>query len=152
MVGGSERFFEPCRAILADRHEAIRETGGIAAANAIEALAHRFGHGRRHALTGQPRQLSRQSMGLLALDIQAHINRSTISRDYSTSTLDSVNAAANRVTQTDQVEAAVPLLPDKPSIAVLPFTDMSGDPKQEFLADGIAEDISPPRRAIPHCS
>ncbi len=32
-------------------------------------------------------------------------------------------------------------LPDKPSIAVLPFQNMSGDPEQEFFADGIAEDI-----------
>ena len=32
-------------------------------------------------------------------------------------------------------------LPDKPSIAVLPFQNMSRDPEQEFFADGIAEDI-----------
>jgi adenylate cyclase len=32
-------------------------------------------------------------------------------------------------------------LPDKPSIAVLPFTNMSGDPEQEYFADGISEDI-----------
>jgi TolB-like protein len=32
-------------------------------------------------------------------------------------------------------------LPDKPSIAVLPFANMSGDPEQGYLADGIAEDI-----------
>ena len=32
-------------------------------------------------------------------------------------------------------------LPDKPSIAVLPFTNMSGDSEQEFLADGITENI-----------
>ena len=32
-------------------------------------------------------------------------------------------------------------LPDKPSIAVLPFTSMSADPEQEFLADGVSEDI-----------
>src|SRR5262245_34953191 len=32
-------------------------------------------------------------------------------------------------------------LPDKPSIAVLPFQNMSGDPKQEYFADGIVEDI-----------
>jgi adenylate cyclase len=32
-------------------------------------------------------------------------------------------------------------LPDKPSIAVLAFTNMSGDPKQEFLCDGITEEI-----------
>jgi adenylate cyclase len=32
-------------------------------------------------------------------------------------------------------------LPDKPSIAVLPFTNMSSDSEQEFFADGIAEDV-----------
>jgi adenylate cyclase len=32
-------------------------------------------------------------------------------------------------------------LPEKPSIAVLPFTNLSGDPEQEYLADGIAEDL-----------
>jgi TolB-like protein/class 3 adenylate cyclase len=39
-------------------------------------------------------------------------------------------------------EAAPPLaLPDKPSIAVLPFQYMSGDPEQEHFADGMVEDI-----------
>ena len=38
--------------------------------------------------------------------------------------------------------ASVPLaLPDKPSIAVLPFQNMSGDPEQEYFADGMVEDI-----------
>jgi len=32
-------------------------------------------------------------------------------------------------------------LPDKPSIAVLAFTNMSGDPEQEYFSDGISEDI-----------
>src|SRR5207248_6409858 len=32
-------------------------------------------------------------------------------------------------------------LPEKPSIAVLPFQNMSGDPEQEYFADGIVEDI-----------
>ena len=32
-------------------------------------------------------------------------------------------------------------MPDKPSVAVLPFTNMSADPEQEFFADGIAEDV-----------
>jgi adenylate cyclase len=37
-------------------------------------------------------------------------------------------------------QPALPL-PDKPSVAVLPFTNMSADPEQEFFADGIAEDV-----------
>ncbi|RUV32622.1 MULTISPECIES: adenylate/guanylate cyclase domain-containing protein [unclassified Mesorhizobium] len=37
--------------------------------------------------------------------------------------------------------AAPPPLPAKPSIAVLPFTNMSGDPDQEYFADGLVEDI-----------
>jgi len=32
-------------------------------------------------------------------------------------------------------------LPDKPSIAVLPFANMSGDPEQESFADGMVEEI-----------
>jgi TolB-like protein len=32
-------------------------------------------------------------------------------------------------------------LPDKPSIAVLPFQNLSGDPEQEYFADGVVEDI-----------
>jgi adenylate cyclase len=36
--------------------------------------------------------------------------------------------------------AALPL-PDKPSIAVLPFQNMSGDPEQEYFADGMVEEI-----------
>jgi adenylate cyclase len=41
-----------------------------------------------------------------------------------------------------QPEALKPLpLPDKPSIAVLPFQNMSGDPEQEYFSDGIVEDI-----------
>ena len=32
-------------------------------------------------------------------------------------------------------------LPDRPSIAVLPFQNMSGDPEQEYFADGMVEDI-----------
>ena len=33
------------------------------------------------------------------------------------------------------------VLPDKPSIAVLPFANMSGDPEQEYFADGMTDDI-----------
>jgi TolB-like protein len=38
-------------------------------------------------------------------------------------------------------ERAALALPDKPSIAVLPFQNMSGDPEQEYFADGMVEEI-----------
>jgi TolB-like protein len=39
------------------------------------------------------------------------------------------------------VEQSKLALPDKPSIAVLPFVNLSGDPEQEYFADGVVEDI-----------
>jgi TolB-like protein len=46
--------------------------------------------------------------------------------------------------------SAPPPLPDKPSIAVLPFQNMSGDPEQEYFADGIAEDVLTTLSKIQH--
>jgi TolB-like protein len=45
-------------------------------------------------------------------------------------------------------KTALPL-PDKPSIAVLPFVNMSGHPNQEFLSDGITENITTTLSKIP---
>ena len=53
------------------------------------------------------------------------------------------------VVQEDNSDAVAPdaqpapalALPDKPSLAVLPFTNMSGDPEQDYFADGMVEDI-----------
>lgn len=48
---------------------------------------------------------------------------------------------ASLVAESTSDAAAYPALPDKPSIAVLPFQNMSNETEGEFFADGIAEDI-----------
>src|SRR3954463_1885271 len=47
------------------------------------------------------------------------------------------------------LDTSILALPEKPSIAVLPFTNMSGDPEQNYFADGMAEDII---TALSRCS
>ena len=44
--------------------------------------------------------------------------------------------------QNSPVKREAPPLPDEPSIAVLPFDNMSGDPEQEYFADGVVESIT----------
>jgi len=46
------------------------------------------------------------------------------------------------------ISDAVLPLPDKPSIAVLPFQNLSGDPEQEYFADGMVEEIITALRRI----
>lgn len=54
--------------------------------------------------------------------------------------LDAVEAGANATATAGTTPDLV--LPDKPSIAVLPFDNMSGDPEQDFFADGVVEAIT----------
>jgi adenylate cyclase len=52
------------------------------------------------------------------------------------------NASASTVPRDVSAGSRQPLaLPDKPSIAVLPFQNLSGDPEQEYFADGMVEDV-----------
>ena len=52
-----------------------------------------------------------------------------------------MSACAMRTRWRREAQPAERPLADKPSIAVLPFTNLSGDPEQEYFADGITEDI-----------
>jgi TolB-like protein len=55
-----------------------------------------------------------------------------------------VTSAAANVSDAPASDVATPMplpLPEKPSIAVLPFQNMSGDPEQEYFADGMVEEI-----------
>jgi TolB-like protein/cytochrome c-type biogenesis protein CcmH/NrfG len=53
-----------------------------------------------------------------------------------------VQMTSRAVVSTPSTEPSSTLpLPDKPSIAVLPFTNLSGDPEQEYFSDGITDDL-----------
>ena len=52
-----------------------------------------------------------------------------------------VVAAPAALRSTESLPEASTIVPDKPSIAVLPFNNMSGDPEHEFYADGMCEDV-----------
>jgi TolB-like protein/cytochrome c-type biogenesis protein CcmH/NrfG len=61
-------------------------------------------------------------------------------RDRQDSAVPGSGASAASNDTNEQARPALPL-PDRPAIAVLPFTNMSGDPEQEYFSDGISEDI-----------
>jgi adenylate cyclase len=50
-------------------------------------------------------------------------------------------AEPNTAAADDPTKVPLALLEDRPSLAVMPFTNMSGDPEQEYFVDGIVEDI-----------
>ena len=60
--------------------------------------------------------------------------------DVRSNSADPAHAAAPADQIHEPPRPAIPL-PDRPAIAVLPFTNMSGDPEQEYFSDGISEDI-----------
>lgn len=61
-------------------------------------------------------------------------------RAYAVTSKGAANADSASFAGAPSSNSALPL-PDRPSIAVLPFQNMSGDPEQEYFADGIVEDI-----------
>jgi hypothetical protein len=74
-----------------------------------------------------------------AMAVVAHLSRGT-----------STTSASNIL-----AELPAPQLPNKPSIAVLPFANLSGDPQQEYFSDGITDELITDLSRLPnlfgHC-
>jgi TolB-like protein/tetratricopeptide (TPR) repeat protein len=102
---------------------------GINVAARIEAIADAGGI----ALSRQVYDLVRDRLDVAFLD-KGEVELKNIARAVH------VFAVASKGSATSAA-APVLALPDKPSIAVLPFQNMSGDPEQEYFVDGLVEDI-----------
>jgi adenylate cyclase len=76
-------------------------------------------------------------MNFVDLGVQQVKNIQEPIRAYQVGASETQEAAPARVAEAENP----PPLPDKPSIAVLPFQNMSGDPEQEYFADGMVEEI-----------
>jgi TolB-like protein/class 3 adenylate cyclase len=101
---------------IAARIEALADPGGVFVSNTVHDQV-------RDRLPYVFEDLGEQQVKNIARPVRVYRVRSTAAK-----------------TPSEQVPSALPL-PDKPSIAVLPFANMSGDPEQEYFADGMVEEI-----------
>src|SRR5262244_327204 len=103
---------------VAARLEALAEPGGVLVSNTV------YDH-VRDRLSFAFEDLGEQQVKNIARPVRAYRVR---------------DSAASIEPPTPASPQAL-ALPDKPSIAVLPFANMSGDPEQEYFADGMVEEI-----------
>ncbi len=105
---------------IAARLEGICEPGGICLSEDAYRQA-------RDKVTHEFVDLGEQSLKNIARPVRAYA-------------MTSEQAGKSKSAAREKAPAQLPL-PDKPSIAVMPFQNMSGDPEQDYFADGMVEDI-----------
>ena len=111
---------------IAARIEATAEAGGIS-------VSHKF-----YEEVNRKLDLNFESMGEQSLK---NISQMVVTYRVNLGQSSPVNQSAAVVAAHQPIDLSVISDAKPPSIAVLPFTNMSGDPEQEYFADGITEDI-----------
>jgi adenylate cyclase len=121
---------------IAARLEALAEPGGIC----VSAIVHDQVQGRLEIAFDD---IGEQSLKNIARPVR--VFRVTLTHPVASAPGSPLSRIAGEGAERQRREAgegtpALPL-PDKPSLAVLPFQNMSGDPEQEYFADGMVEEI-----------
>ncbi len=82
-------------------------------------------------------------VAVVAWDVlrRSKLQKHVATQDNRLETPNLVPPADQRTGDRQAGDAATPVRTDKPSIAVLPFQNMSGDPEQEYFADGMVEEV-----------
>jgi TolB-like protein/tetratricopeptide (TPR) repeat protein len=105
----------------------------------VSDLRHALGDSQRRIIKTLPR---RGYLFAVPVSIQAHevAVENCVALEPNSSVMEQADTSA-RAREDAFIGKAAFALPDKPSIAVLPFTNMSGDPEQEYFVDGMVEEI-----------
>jgi TolB-like protein len=123
---------------IAARVEGIAEAGGIC----ISEDAFRQVRGK---VAADFADLGEQSLKNIARPVRVYRAGPTLTHPAANAPGSPLSRTAGEGAERRRREAgegrSVLPLPDKPSIAVLPFANMSGDPEQEYFADGMVEEI-----------
>ena len=116
---------------VAARLEALAEPGGIC----VSGMVYDQVHGRLDCAFAD---IGEQSLKNIARPVRVY--RVGLNRPLNDPLLSGLTPGIAAERSAEAAGTVLPL-PDKPSIAVLPFANMSGDPEQEYFADGMVEEI-----------
>ena len=123
---------------IAARIEALADPGGVFVSNTVHDHV-------RDRLPFVFEDLGEQQVKNIARPVRVYRVRTPLTHPAADAPGSPLSRSAGEGAERQRREAGEgsppPPLPDKPSIAVLPFANMSGDPEQEYFADGMVEEI-----------